>query len=218
VGALAAYAGVELTGREIAELAHRIEVEDLNILGGRQDQYAAAFGGFHALTFKQDAVEIETLDIAADWAAELEARSVVVYTGQSRLSGEIHAHVREAFLERKPETLAALAAIRGAAREFYAAVKRGALDELGALLSANWQAQKRLHPTTTNERVERFFDAAGRAGAAGGKALGAGGGGCLYFLAGEGRAQELQRALREAGGVILTAPFDFEGLRVTRRL
>lgn len=215
VGALAAFVGRDLTRREIAELAHRIEIEDLGVIGGRQDQYAAAFGGFHALTFKGDAVTIEPLALAGERVAELQARSVVVYTGQSRVSGNIHAHVQDAFRERNPETLAALATIRRAANDFCAKLQTGSLDDLGALLNSNWEAQKHLHPSTTSERVEEFFRIASAAGAMGGKALGAGGGGCLFFLARAGETERLKNALRDGGGVILDAPFDLEGLTVT---
>jgi D-glycero-alpha-D-manno-heptose-7-phosphate kinase len=203
-----------MTRREIAELAHRIETEDLGVIGGRQDQYAAAFGGFHALTFKGDTVKIETLALEPDRIAELQARSVVVYTGQSRVSGDIHAHVQDSFRARNPQTLAALATIRRAASDFCAKLQNGPLDGLGDVLNSNWEAQQHLHPSTTNERVDEFFRIARQAGALGGKALGAGGGGCLYFLGREGEKERLKNALLHAGGVILDASFDLEGLVV----
>lgn len=214
VGAVAGYAEKNLSRREIAELAHRIEVEDLGIIGGKQDQYAAAFGGFLALTFLGDTVSIAQIELDSQRIYELQARSVVVYTGQSRVSGNIHAHVQDVYRARNVDTLEALAMIRCVAREFRACLQKGSLDALGDLLNANWGAQKRLHPSTTNARVDDFFRAAMKAGALGGKALGAGGGGCLYFLAREGETVQLRGALRDTGGEILKAGFDLEGLRV----
>ncbi len=214
VGALAAYAEKNLPRREIAELAHRIELEDLGILGGKQDQYAAAFGGFLVLTFLGDAVEIEQIELDEERVKELHARSVVVFTGQARVSGNIHAHVQDAFKHGNVETFNALATIRRVAREFRVALQTGSLNALGELLNENWDAQRRLHPSTTNERVEEFFRAAKHAGALGGKALGAGGGGCLYFLAREGETISLQNALCDAGGQILDARFDLAGLQI----
>lgn len=211
VGALASYAGMDLPPREIAELAHRIEIEDLGIIGGKQDQYAAAFGGFLALGFQGTRVEVEQIILPAPRVLELQDRSVVVYTGQSRISGNIHAHVQEAFLQSNPSTLAALETIRRVARRFQIALQTGPLDDLGELLNENWDAQKRLHPSTTNEIVESFFAAALSVGALGGKALGAGGGGCLYFLARQGEQTRLQQALRAAGGKILQVQFDLNG-------
>lgn len=214
VGALAAYAEKKLSRREIAELAHQIEVEDLGIIGGKQDQYAAAFGGFLALTFLGDTVEIEQIELNQNRVNELQARSVIVYTGQSRRSGDIHAHVQAAFRAGDPETLAALKAIRRVAREFRNELEHGSLDALGELLNENWSAQKRLHASNTTARVDEFFRAAMHAGALGGKALGAGGGGCLYFLARAGETTRVQDALRAVGGEILRAEFDLEGLIV----
>ncbi len=214
VGALAACAEKKLSRREIAELAHQIEVEDLGIIGGKQDQYAAACGGFLALSFLGDAVEIEQLEIARERVQALQARSVVVYTGQSRVSGAIHAHVQDAFRARNANTLNALATIRRVAREFRQELENGSLDALGELLNENWSAQKRLHSSTTNARVDEFFRVAQNAGALGGKALGAGGGGCLYFLARQGEAARLSDVLRAAGGKILDAPFDLAGIEI----
>ncbi len=214
VGALAAFAGKTLTHREIAELAHHIEVEDLGIIGGKQDQFAAAYGGFLALRFLGDTVETQPLSISPQRLSELTAHSVVVYTGQSRVSGSIHAHVQAAYRERNPHTLAALAAIRRISAEFCAALADGPLETLGNLLNENWKSQKLLHSSITNERVEAFFQTALASGAIGGKALGAGGGGCLYFLAEDGQSARLKSALSALGGEILAAGFDMQGLSV----
>jgi D-glycero-alpha-D-manno-heptose-7-phosphate kinase len=130
------------------------------------------------------------------------------------VSGNIHAHVRDAFRARNPETLDALATIRRVARAFRNELYNGSLDALGELLNENWRAQKRLHASTTNARVDEFFRVAQNAGALGGKALGAGGGGCLYFLARAGETGRLCGALRAAGGEILDAPFDLAGLEI----
>jgi D-glycero-alpha-D-manno-heptose-7-phosphate kinase len=214
VGALSAYAQQALARGETAELAHRIELEDLGVLGGKQDQYAAAFGGFLALTFVGTTVSVEQIPLRAERVAEWQARSIVVYTGQSRLSGDIHAQVQKAYRARVPATLDALATIRRVAREFRAALGTGPLDALGEWLNANWRAQKQLHAATTNAHVDELFRLALDAGALGGKALGAGGGGCLYFLAREGESTRVQEALRGAGAVVLPMRFDLEGLRV----
>lgn len=215
VGGLAAYAERTLTRREIAELAHRIEIEDLDNIGGKQDQYAAAFGSFSAMTFLQDTVQIEPLVLEAERVKELHARSVVVYTGQSHISGNIHAQVQDAYHDRNPKTLAALATMRCVASDFRRELLRGSVDALGELLNSNWDAQKDLHPATTNARVDALFRAAMDAGACGGKALGAGGGGCLYFLAKKGETVRLVDALQARGAQRLDASFDVAGLEIS---
>ena len=162
VGALATHRGKSMSPRELAELAHRIEVEDLGIIGGKQDQYAAAYGGFLALTFQGEEVEIEQLALGSRRVAQLEKRSIIVYIGQSRVSEIFTRDVREAYQQRNPSTLAALAMIRRVAREFRSALQAGPLDDLGELLNENWDAQKHLHPSTTNEVVDGFFETAKR--------------------------------------------------------
>jgi D-glycero-alpha-D-manno-heptose-7-phosphate kinase len=213
VGALAAYANQPMTHAEIAELAHKIESEDLGIIGGKQDQYAAAYGGFLALKFHGDYVRVEPMQLDAARIQELQARSVVVYTGQARISGNIHRRVQEAYKHRVPDTLRALQTIRDVANEFRTQLESGSLDALGELLNENWVAQKHLHPATSNVEIENLFRIALNNGALGGKALGAGGGGCLYFLAGAGAAANLQKALETAGAQNLPVQFDMDGLR-----
>lgn len=212
VGALAALVDQEMTRREVAELAHEIESKDLGIIGGKQDQYAAAFGGFLALEFRGDAVRAQPLALEPERVRELAARSVVVYTGQSRVSGDIHAQVQKAFHAGNPETLDALASIRSVARVFLKALPTGSIETLGALLNATWEAQKQLHPSITNARVDTCFQVARNAGAAGGKALGAGGGGCLYFLVPGSAKKRVVDALGQVGCQVLDAEFDPGGL------
>jgi len=213
VAALAAYSGQALERSQIAELAHRIELEDLGVLGGKQDQYAAAYGGFLAMTFAGNAVQVEPIPLPESRVRELEAHSIVAFTGHARVSGDVHAKVQDAYRRRVPATLNALQTIRRTAWEFRAQLADGSLETLGALLDANWNAQKELHPATTNENIEILFESARRAGAAGGKALGAGGGGCLYFLAQSGAREEVERALAAGGAEILPVRFDLHGVR-----
>jgi D-glycero-alpha-D-manno-heptose-7-phosphate kinase len=213
VGALAAYTGQTLTRDAIAELAHQIELQDLGVLGGKQDQYAAAFGGFQALTFERDRVTSERILLTPARQAELEACSVVVYSGHARVSGDIHARVQASYRNRVADTLEALAIIRRVAREFRECLPEGPIDRLGELLSANWAAQKRLHAATSNAELETIFRIAERSGALGGKALGAGGGGCLYFLTHAENRPRLEQALRHAGADPLPVRFDRDGLQ-----
>jgi len=216
VSGVSEFAGIALTRREIAEIAHAIEVEDLNVIGGRQDQYAAAFGGFLAMTFKGDGVEVAPIILPPARVAQLQASSVLVYSGMAHLSGDVHSHVQDAFRSRVPATLEALATIRRVARNFQNHLPEGSLEELGALLSENWQAQKRLHPATTTETVDRLFRIAQEHRALGGKALGAGGGGCLYFLAPEGETKRLADALAAQGATRMPFSFDMGGVYTER--
>jgi D-glycero-alpha-D-manno-heptose-7-phosphate kinase len=214
VGALAAWSHKHLEPVDIARLAHQLEVEELSILGGTQDQYAATFGGFLALTFDGAAITVRQLAPDPAFIRELEQRSVLVFTGHSRLSGDIHQHVQTEYARGEPATVQALTQLRAVARDFLAHVEQNSLDGLGELLSANWEAQKKLHHSVTNAEMEELFQVAHRNGAQGGKALGAGGGGCLYFFTVPGQASRLASKLQDCGAQPMDVRFDLVGLTV----
>lgn len=199
---------------QIAELAYQLE-EMLGILGGKQDQYASAYGGFNFMTFG-DRVEVERLTIPQSMIEELEGRLVLCYTGKPRLSGNIHENVWGAFRQGVPDTVNALYYLRNCAIRMRTVLEEGNIDEFAALLSQNWKHQKALDPSVTNEQIEHLFQVAFEAGAQGGKACGAGGGGCLLFCAKKGYQTALSDALSEAGARVIPFQFDFDGLQVQR--
>lgn len=182
VGALDAWRGVSHTRAELAELSRAVEVDELGIAGGRQDHYAAAFGGALGLWF-EDRVRVEQIDIGADLAQALERRCIVGYTGRSRISGDTITAVLDGYAARDAGVTAALRRIRDLAVAMITALRRGALDELGALVGEHWVQQRRLHPRITTPEIDALLAAAAKAGAQGGKALGASGGGCVLVIA-----------------------------------
>jgi D-glycero-alpha-D-manno-heptose-7-phosphate kinase len=198
----------------VAELAYQLE-EMLGILGGKQDQYAAAYGGFNAMTFGET-VQVERLHVLPTTVAELERRLVLCYTGKPRLSGNIHENVWGAFRRGVPETVNALYALRNCAINVRAALLAGDIAAFAELLAENWRHQCALDASVSNTQIEDLFATAQRNGSIGGKACGAGGGGCLLFCAVEGRQADLGRALAQAGAQVILFRFDHSGLQVTR--
>ncbi len=198
----------------IAELAYQLE-EMPGILGGKQDQYASALGGMNYMTF-DETVAVERLNIAPETIQALESRLVLCYTGKQRLSGNIHENVWGAFRRGVPETVNALYYLRNCAIRMRTVLLEGDLDEFGALLSQNWKHQKALDPSVTNAQIDTLFVEAMEAGAVGGKACGAGGGGCLLFFTAPGRQSEVSDALSRAGARVIPFQFDFTGLQVTQ--
>jgi D-glycero-alpha-D-manno-heptose-7-phosphate kinase len=116
----------------------------------------------------------------------------------------------------KKKVAAALRRLTAIAFEMREALLRGDLVSFGVLLGENWRCQKALHPSITNDTVERLFDVAKKAGAVSGKACGAGGGGCLLFWSEEGTASRVAAALAEAGTQIIDFALDEQGLVVER--
>lgn len=198
--------------RRIAELAYQLE-EMLGILGGKQDQYSSALGGFNFFRF-DDTVNCERLDLTPETIRALEERLVLVYTGKARLSGNIHENVWGAFRRGQPETVNALYDLRNCAIRMRTVLLKGDMEEFGDLLTQNWKHQRTLDPSVTNEQIERLMAVGKEAGAVGAKALGAGGGGCLLFFAGEGRRPEVQETLKAAGSRIIPFRFEFDGLQI----
>jgi len=218
VAALAALASWrrERPAREaLAEESRRVEVEDLGVAGGRQDHYAAAFGGALALRFARQGVRVEPIPLAPELAASLERRCTIVYSGQSRISGETITAVLDAYRRRDARVVAALDAMKRLAGRMSAALAAGALDDLGALVGEHWQWQRALHPAITTPRIEAIVAAAAGAGALGAKALGASGGGCVLVVAPESHAGRVRDAVAPLGEV-LDWRVDAEGVVVER--
>lgn len=198
-GALAALAGSPLAPHALALLSHETEVEEMGMPGGYQDHFAAAFGGALLLTFENGGVGVEQIALSVDTGAALARRSVLVYTGESRISGDTITSVRDAYLAGERRVTSALARMKALAREMAAALRAKDLDTLGALVGEHWTHQHALHPAIPTARIDAIIDAAGRSGALGAKALGASGGGCVLAIAKDGREEELARALAPLG-------------------
>lgn len=214
LGVLNALRPRPLSLHQIAELSHTIEVEDLRVAGGKQDQYAAALGGVNYLEFKDPHVAASPLRLSEATVNELEKRLILCYTGHARVSGDIISAVTGAYRAGNDRTVHALHRMVGIADEMRGALLRGEVDALGPMLLENWACQKDLHPSVTNSDIDRLFDIALASGATGGKALGAGGGGCLLFVAIADREQDVHRALTEAGVEVMPFNLDRAGLQV----
>lgn len=203
-----------LSAYEVARLANLLETEELHIAGGKQDQYAAAIGGFNYMEFKDPSVNVSPLHLDTSAVVELEKHLVLCYTGKSRLSGNLITRVQEAYQAGRPSTVGALERMRDVAVEMKSALLKGQIGEFGRLLQANWECQKQLDPTITTDQIDSLFEIAAAAGSVGGKALGAGGGGCVLFLASPDREHDVRTALEQAGVQVLDFNFEFGGLRV----
>jgi D-glycero-alpha-D-manno-heptose-7-phosphate kinase len=201
----------------LAEWSRAVEVEEVGIPGGRQDHYAAAYGGALRLEFGAAAggapARATRLPLADATRDAIERRGVVVYTGESRISGSTIVAVLDAYRAREPRVLGALARMRALAGEMADALVRGDVDALGALLAEHWTHQRALHRTITTPRIEALIERGRRAGAIGAKALGASAGGCVLLLAAEGREGDL-RAAASSLGEVLDFAVDEEGIRV----
>ena len=209
----------EWTGRQrdrasLAELGRAIEVEDLGIAGGRQDHYAAAYGGALGLTFTGSTL-VRRLRVTEQTLSDLAARSLLVYTGESRISGDTITAVLGAYERRDRPVLRALARMKELAREMATALERGDLDALGEMISDHWTHQRSLHPSIPTERIDEIVARAKATGALGSKAMGASGGGCVLIVGRPERMDALRAEMRSLGE-LLDFAFDREGASIVR--
>ena len=215
-GALAVAGGAPLLPHALAALSRSTEVDELGIPGGFQDHYAAAFGGALLLTLGGNQVSVDRIALGSPFEGELARRLILVYTGESRVSGDLITAVRDAYLSGERTTVGALARMKELAVEMSAALRGGDIDSLGALIAEHWVHQRSLHPAIRTARIDAIVTLAAASGACGAKALGASGGGCVLAVAREGREEELSRSLASLGQLV---PFtiDHTGFAVVSR-
>jgi D-glycero-alpha-D-manno-heptose-7-phosphate kinase len=204
VGLLAALYGYRnqvVSARKLAEQSCQIEIETLGKPIGRQDQYAAAFGGLNYIRFNPDnTVDVEPVPYRPETMVELERHILLVYTGQTRDANQILERQSEATVDR----MDVLRSMRDLAQEMRnALLGPGDLDQFAALLHEGWELKRSLGCGISNDQVNQWYEAARKAGAVGGKLLGAGGGGFLLLVAPPWR----HRAIREALGRPRELPF-----------
>jgi D-glycero-alpha-D-manno-heptose-7-phosphate kinase len=213
LGALSAWRGVPLQGAELAEESRRLEVEDLGVPGGRQDHYAAVMGGALGLWFG-DGVLARRIPLTPSMTQALNSRCVVVYTGQSRISGDTITGVVDAYRARDRRVVGALDQMRDLANRMVTALEQSDIELLGRLVGEHWAHQRSLHPAIPTPLIDTLLAEARDAGAIGGKALGASGGGCVLAIAAEGREEDVRRAMG-ARAELLRVEVAPEGFRVT---
>ncbi|HXT16947.1 MAG TPA: hypothetical protein VN706_15005 [Gemmatimonadaceae bacterium] len=202
VAALAASRGEKMMPTAIAELSRDIEISDLGISGGRQDHYAAAYGGALGLRFANGRVDVRTIALRMKVKKDLERQCIVIYTGQSRVSGATIDAVLDAYRKKDPNVLEALRRMRQNAERMPETLVAGDLDALGRLVAEQWECQRSLHPSIPTQTIDDILARARDAGALGGKALGASGGGCVLVMARADRVQKVRDAIAPLGEIL----------------
>lgn len=218
VAMLAAYVewlNLPLGDYEIARTAYVIEREEAGLQGGKQDQYAAAFGGFNFMEFGRNGRVLVNPLRMKDWVvSELEASILLYYTGQSRASGDIIQEQSRNVRERNEEALEAMHAIKEEAFRMKECLLRGDFPRLHEVLRRSWESKKRMARKITNEHIERIYHCALEAGAHCAKISGAGGGGFMVFLTDPVHTDEVVAALRASheGGTVYRCHFTGAGV------
>ena len=193
---------------EIARLAYEIERKDLALAGGKQDQYAAAFGGFNYMEFlRNDMVIVNPLKVKGWIVEELEASMVLYYTGRSRSSAAIISEQQKNTSSGNVTAIEAMHRIRQSSADMKLALLKGDMAEFGRILGQAWEDKKKMAGAITNPVIQEAFDTAMNAGAVAGKVSGAGGGGFIMLMVPPTRKMAVVRALEQLPGQVV--PFQF---------
>jgi len=212
MAALTRYLGNYLVPYEIARESQALEVDELGLECGVQDQLASAFGGVNFMDVTYPHARVSPLQLDPGTLCELEDRFVLVYTGRSHFSSAMHEKViAEYEAGHNPPVFDRLRECGIHGKE---ALLAGDLEAFGAVMDANWEAQKALHPEITTPEIEALHEKTRAAGAAGFKANGAGGGGTVTILAERNRDHTVRRAVEDLGMTVLASKIDFGGLKV----
>lgn len=192
-----AYIGRRMTTAQLAESACRVEIERLREPIGKQDQYAAAFGGLNFILFQpDDSVRVERVSMTLREYLQLQRNLVMYYLGQTRAASEV-LREQQNNVRSDRSKVANLRKMVQLARELCVSLGHGDIDALGAMLHTGWMYKKELAKGISNERIDHYYDVAMRNGAQGGKLLGAGGSGFLLFYVTQSEQDRLQRALSD---------------------
>ncbi|MCT7606959.1 dehydrogenase [Aliarcobacter butzleri] len=197
---------------DIARLAFDIEREDIGIVGGAQDQYAATFGGFNFMEFYADKRVIVNPLRVKNWIIdELEASIVLYFTNITRQASQIEKE-KKSLLDNK-NSLDAMHEVKEDAILMKESLLKGDIDNFSKILGKSWEAKKRVSSSISNNEIDKVYDIAMQNGAYSGKVSGAGGGGFMFFMVEPTKKLKLIRELNKQQGEVINFEFVKDGAK-----
>ena len=213
IGAFAEMLKLPLGDYDTAHYAYDIERIDLQLAGGRQDQYAATFGGFNFMEFyADDKVIVNPLRIRQEFQNELEHNLVLFFTSTTRESAAIIKEQQRNVLEKNSKSIDAMHHLKDQAKMMKEALLTGKLDHIGEILDYGFTQKKNMASNISNSGIDEIYKAAKRSGATGGKISGAGGGGFMIFYCPGNTRYKVIETLNTFGGRISPYQFTQHGL------
>lgn len=213
IGAFVEMLKLPLGDYDIAHYAYQVEREDLKLSGGKQDQYAAMFGGVNFMEFYgDDKVIVNPLRIRSQYLHELENNLVLYFTATSRQSAAIIDEQVKNVNEKNVRSLDAMHQLKEQARMMKEALLKGRLNEFGEILDFGFQQKRKMAANISNNAIEEIYTSAKNAGATGGKISGAGGGGFMIFYCPKNTRHKVIETLKQFGGEVKNYTFTKHGL------
>lgn len=214
IGAFTEILRLPLGEYDMAHFAFDIERKDLNLAGGKQDQYAATFGGVNFMEFyENDKVIVNPLRIKQQHLFELENNLLLYYTSTSRESAEIIKKQSKNVTDNKEKSIEAMHQLKQQAQMMKEALLKGRLNEIGEILDFGFQQKRQMAEGISNPLIEEIYNTAKKAGATGGKISGAGGGGFMIFYCPVNTKYKVIKSLENFGGQYRNYQFVEHGLK-----
>lgn len=213
LGAYVEWLKLPLGEYDIARLAYEIERIDLGLAGGKQDQYAATFGGFNFMEFNSNNVIVNPLRIRSRYQYELNHNLVLYYTDTSHISADIIKEQQQNVKANKQSSIESMHKLKEQAVQMKEVLLKGDIDQIGRILDFGWQHKKQMAASITNPRIDAIYNTAKENGASGGKISGAGGGGFMFFYCPGTSRYHVAEALKAFGGDVHRYEFTTEGLK-----
>ena len=206
LNAMHSFQGREPSKEQLAEEACRIEIEIMGAPIGRQDQYAASFGGINSISFGEGGVAVEPIEIENDLLSRVSRNFTLVFTGMTRSASKVLSEESEDELDKSNR----MRVIREHADKAAIMFQNGDLDSIGDLLNETWNAKRGISSLITNQSIDELHGRVMSSGAKGAKLLGAGNGGFLLVYGGDGLRNTLQSELGP-GFRMFPLDIDFSG-------
>jgi D-glycero-alpha-D-manno-heptose-7-phosphate kinase len=217
IGAFVEWLQLPLGQYDIAHLAYEIERKDLKMAGGKQDQYAATFGGINFLEFlANDRVIVNPLNVRSAILNEFEFRLLLYYTETKRSSAQIIQTQIDNITNKNVSAIGATHALKEQAFQMKDAILKGNLDAIGNIFHTGWENKKKLANNVSNILIDDIYTTAIANGATGGKISGAGGGGFMFFYCPGNTKNKVAKSLEQFGGTQRRFAFTKDGLRAWR--
>ncbi len=213
LGAFVEWLNLPLGKYDIAHLAYEIERVDLNMAGGKQDQYAATFGGINYLEFfANDKVIVNPLQLKPEVINELEFNLLLYFTATQRLSATIINEQVKNVNDKNEKSIDAMHNLKEQAHQMKDALLKGELNKIGEILHFGWQNKKQMANSISNNLIDTIYTKAIETGATGGKISGAGGGGFMFFYCPAVTKIKVAKAIEQLGGNVQSFKFTQQGL------
>lgn len=213
IGAFVEWLKLPLGKYDIAHLAYEIERVDLGMSGGKQDQYAATFGGINYLEFfGNDKVIVNPLQLKPEVIYELEFNLLLYFTDTRRMSATIIDEQVKNVNEKNTKSVEAMHNLKEQAHQMKETLLRGDLLKIGEILNFGWENKKNMANSISNPLIDSIYTRALESGATGGKISGAGGGGFMFFYCPGVTKIKVARAIESLGGKVHPFKFTQQGL------